>query len=106
MKREKEKSFDELVRGKLRKIPQGKVTTYGEVARVLGNPKAARAVGNACNRNPHAPKVPCHRVVKSNGEVGGFAGGKRKKIELLRKEGVGIIRGKITNLEGNLFSFQ
>ena len=67
------------------KVPKGKVTTYGEIARALKS-KAYRAVGNAMNKNPYAPKVPCHRVVNSNGEIGGFAHGTKKKIEMLRKE--------------------
>lgn len=69
-------------------IPAGKVSTYGAIARFLGKPKAARAVGGALHTNPFAPKVPCHRVVKSDGSLGGFAGGSKNKIALLRKEGV------------------
>ncbi len=90
-------------------IPRGKVTTYGLLARKL-NTKAYRAVGNACRRNPYAPRVPCHRVVKSDGTVGGFGGktsGKsvEKKIQLLRKEGVEVERGKIVNFQRVLFRF-
>ena len=77
------------------KIPRGKISTYHEIARVLKNPRAARAVGNALNKNPFAPQVPCHRVIKSNGEVGGFASGTKKKIALLKKEGIIIKKGKI-----------
>ena len=80
------KSFNEKCYSILVKVPKGKVTTYKEIARKL-NSKAYRAVGNAMNKNPYAPKVPCHRVVKSNGEVGGFAFGVKKKIEMLKKEG-------------------
>lgn len=88
------KSFNERCYSVLKKVPKGKVTTYKEIAKALGT-KAYRAVGNAMNKNPYAPKVPCHRVVKSNGEVGGFASGTKKKIQMLRKEGVEIKKGKI-----------
>ncbi len=88
------KSFNERCYSVLKKVPKGKVTTYKEIAKTIGI-KAYRAVGNAMNKNPCAPKVPCHRVVKSNGEVGGFASGTKKKIQLLRKEGVEIKKGKI-----------
>ena len=78
----------------LRKVPRGKVTTYKELAKALKS-KAYRAVGNAMNKNPYSPKVPCHRVVRTNGEVGGFASGTRKKISMLRKEGIKVVKGKI-----------
>lgn len=60
--------------------------TYKEVAMAIGLPKAYRAVGNALNKNPFAPKVPCHRVIRSDGTIGGFASGTKKKIELLKRE--------------------
>ncbi len=88
------KSFNERCYSVLKKVPKGKVTTYKEIAKALGT-KAYRAVGNAMNKNPYAPKVPCHRVVKSNGKVEGFASGTKKKIQMLRKEGVEIKKGKI-----------
>ena len=87
-------SFNQQCYKVLQKVPRGKVTTYKELAKVLHS-KAYRAVGNAMNRNPYAPYVPCHRVVKSNGEVGGFASGTRKKISMLKKEGIKIVKGKI-----------
>ncbi|HKZ49438.1 MAG TPA: MGMT family protein, partial [Candidatus Nanoarchaeia archaeon] len=82
--------FADSVYRVLRKVPRGRVTAYNAIARAIGNPKAARAVGNALNRNPYAPVVPCHRVVKSSGEMGGFASGARKKAELLKAEGVPV----------------
>ena len=97
------KSFTERCYEILRKVPRGKVMTYRGIAKALRS-KAYRAVGNAMNRNPHAPKVPCHRVVKSNGSIGGFASGTRKKISMLRKEGIKIVRGKI-NLKKYLHKF-
>mgnify|MGYP001563231018 CR=1 FL=1 len=69
-------------------IPRGHVMTYAEVARRVGNPKAARAVGRALHVNPFAPDVPCHRVIRSDGTLGGFALGIRAKKEHLLKEGV------------------
>jgi len=99
--------FDEKVWKLMEKIPEGRVTTYGLVAKKL-NTKAYRAVGNACRRNPYAPRVPCHRVVRSDGTVGGFGGktsGKnvKKKIQMLRKEHVEIINGRITDFEKVIF---
>jgi methylated-DNA-[protein]-cysteine S-methyltransferase len=85
-----------------RKIPKGKVSTYKEIAKFMKNPNSSRAVGNALNKNPDTKFTPCHRVVKSNGEVGGYAKGTKKKILILKKEGVEIINGKI-DLEKYLF---
>ena len=98
------KSFSERCYQILKKVPKGKVTTYREIARALRS-KAYRAVGNAMNRNPHAPHVPCHRVVKSDGRVGGFASGTRKKISMLKREGIKIVKGKI-NLKKYLHKFK
>lgn len=97
-------TFNQVVWNLCRKIPKGKVSTYKLIAKKLGT-RAYRAVGNALNRNPYAPVVPCHRVVKSNGEVGGFARGTNKKIELLKKEGIKIKNKKIVGFEKVLFRF-
>ncbi len=78
-------------------IPRGKVTTYSEIARAIGKPGASRAVGNALNRN-RSPSVPCHRVVRSDGAVGGFAHGTARKAAMLRSEGVEIEGGKVKDL--------
>jgi methylated-DNA-[protein]-cysteine S-methyltransferase len=80
-------SFNEKVWALTARIPKGKVTTYGEIARALKT-KGYRAVGNALNKNPYAPQVPCHRVVGSTGALTGFAHGLAKKESLLRREGV------------------
>ena len=102
-------NFNEQVWKLMTRIPRGKVTTYGQIAKKL-HTKAYRAVGNACRQNPYAPRVPCHRVVKSDGTIGGFGGrtkGKtvENKINLLRKERVKVRDGKIVNFEKVLFKF-
>ena len=80
--------FQQRVYKTISKIPAGQVWTYGQVAKKLGNPHLARAVGQALSKNQDAPDIPCHRVVSYNG-LGGYsaAGGLKKKIKLLRKEG-------------------
>ncbi len=71
------------------KIPKGQVKTYKQVAIGIKKPKSARAVANACGKNPYAPRVPCHRVIRSDRTIGGFSapGGKKAKKKLLEKEG-------------------
>ena len=73
-------------------IPKGSVKTYKQVAIAIKCPKAARAVANACAKNPYAPKIPCHRVIRSDGGLGGYSGkgGVRQKLKLLRSEKVSI----------------
>ena len=73
----------------LKTIPKGKVKTYKQVAKGINNHRSARAVANACAKNPYAPKVPCHRVIRSDGKLGGFSapGGLKAKKILLKKEG-------------------
>ena len=114
------KSFNEKCYALLRKVPRGKVTTYRDIAHALDT-KAYRAVGNAMNKNPypcdftqrHLKKsltgtrreaqrkplrcllVACHRVIKSSGEVGGFARGTKEKTRILRAEGIEIKNNKI-----------
>lgn len=101
--------FEEEVWNLMKRIPKGKVTTYALIATKL-NSRAYRAVGNACRRNPYAPIVPCHRVVRSDGSIGGFGGrtaGKtiEKKIRLLKNENVEVKNGRIMNFEKVLFKF-
>ena len=86
--------FQEKCYAILKKVPRGKVTTYKELAKALGT-KAYRAVGSAMNKNPYAPIVPCHRVINSDGKIGQFAYGQKKKIKLLKDEGIEIRNGKI-----------
>ena len=73
----------------LKTIPKGKVKTYKQVATGINRPKSARAVANACARNPYAPKIPCHRVIRSDGGLGGYSGkgGIKAKQMMLKKEG-------------------
>ena len=73
----------------LRKIPRGSVKTYSQVAKGIGKPLAVRAVANAIGKNPYAPKIPCHRVIRSDGSLGGYSGkgGLKTKKLLLKKRG-------------------
>ncbi len=119
------KSFYDKVYKVASKIPKGKVSTYKEIAKAL-NSKAYKAVGTAMNKNPHWPKVPCHRVINSNGQVGGFAeqlcgnksakrnvknrarlgvSGTKKKISLLKKEGIKVVNGRV-DLKKYLYKFK
>jgi len=84
--------FQQKVYQIVKKIPKGKVLTYKEVARRAGRPRAFRAVGNILNKNKNK-KIPCHRVIRSDREIGGYNRGEKKKITLLQKEGV-IIKNK------------
>ena len=85
-------SFELKVWNYLKKIPKGKIKTYKQVAIAINHPKSARAVGNACAKNPYAPKIPCHRVILSNRALGGYSGrgGIKMKLRLLRSEKVNI----------------
>ena len=92
-------SFANRVYALCKRIPKGKVTTYGDIARALGI-SSPRAVGQALRCNPSAPLVPCHRVISSNGTIGGFRGKREgkvvtEKIALLRQEGISIVDNKI-----------
>lgn len=79
------KSFKELVEDIVQKIPRGKTLTYKQVAEKAGSPRAYRAVGNILNKNTD-PKIPCHRVIKSDGGAGGYNRGHKKKLQLLKQE--------------------
>ena len=87
-------TFNQKVWALTARIPKGKVTTYAEIARALDT-KAYRAVGNALNKNPYAPTVPCHRVVGSTGALTGFAGGLAKKKALLIQEGIELKNDRV-----------
>lgn len=91
--------FKEKVYELTRSIPKGKVATYGQLARLAGNKKAARVVGLLMKINPDAPHTPCHRVVSSTGDLTGYsaAGGLTKKQSMLQAEGV-VFKGKKVDL--------
>ena len=82
----------------VRRIPPGRVATYGDIARLAGRPRAARAVGNVmrgCNR----PDVPCHRVIAAGGRLGGYGGDEMLKRSLLLAEGVSVVGGRVRDLK-------
>ncbi len=91
--KEEESKFSNKVYKAVRKIPKGKTSTYKEIAQIIGHPGAWRAVGNILNKN-RDPEIPCHRVIRSDGKVGGYNQGQRKKIILLKKEGIIIKKGR------------
>ena len=82
--------FQVKVWGYLKKIPRGSVKTYSQVAKAIGKPRAVRAVANAIGKNPYAPIIPCHRVIRSDRSLGGYSGkgGVTTKKFLLKKEGI------------------
>ena len=86
------------------KVPKGKVTTYSEIARALGG-KGYRAVGTAMAKNEQLITIPCHRVVKSDGAIGQYAKGTKKKVALLKKEGVPVEGEKVKDLAAVLYRF-
>lgn len=96
--------FKEIFYNLVDQIPQGMVTTYGELAVALGDKKAARSVGSMLNASVEYEDLPCHRVVRSDGSVGGYAYGKEKKVEILESEGLKIENGRIVNFKDRLFS--
>lgn len=104
MQMENTMSFNEKCYELLKLIPEGKVTTYREMASAL-NTRAWRAVGTAMAKNENLITVPCHRVVRSDGSVGEYAQGSGKKSELLQKEGIEIENGRVKGLEKYFFSF-
>ena len=89
----------------VKKIPKGKVTTYKILAQKLGAKGLARAIGNILPRNDHLIVVPCHRVVPSNGQIGGYKSGLAKKRKLLQNEGIEIKNGRIFNFKQCLYRF-
>ena len=85
------------------KIPKGKVSTYKRIAKKIGRPRACRAVGNALHKNPRAPVVPCHRVVRSDGRFGGEKRGAESRRNLSKKEGIPIRDGRVKISDEILF---
>lgn len=94
MPQKKDQTFKEKVYKIVAQIPKGKVMTYKEVAIRTGSPRACRAVGNILNKN-YNPLVPCHRVIRSNGDIGGFRRGRKNKLKILKEEGIKFNKYKI-----------
>ena len=86
--------FQKKVWNELKKIPKGEVRTYKEIAVAIGKPNSARAVANACGKNPTPIEIPCHRVIRSDGSLGGYSGkgGVSTKRKLLKREGISLNR--------------
>jgi len=100
----KHSDFNQKCYELLKLIPEGKVTTYQEMARAL-NTHAWRAVGSAMAKNKKLIDIPCHRVVRSDGTIGQYALGSGKKAELLSSEGVEVLNGRVTNLDKFIHRF-
>ena len=83
-------AFQRQVWAALTQIPVGETSTYGAVAAAIGQPKAARAVGNTCGRNPVAIAIPCHRVLRNDGAIGGYAWGSERKQALIQAESASL----------------
>ena len=90
---------------KLLQVPSGKITTYGELSRAIGLKNGQRVIGQLMKNNPFPVIVPCHRVVRSNGDIGGYAFGVNIKKNMLSKEGICIKNDKIENFENLFFKF-
>lgn len=96
--------FQRRVYEKLTEVPRGNVTTYKALAHAIGS-KAYHAVGSALNKNPFAPRVPCHRVVNSDGSIGGFAHGPEEKKRILQSEGISFRGDLIGDFESHRHLF-
>ena len=89
---------------KLLQVPKGKVTTYSELAKAVGLKNGQRTIGRIMSKNPFPVIVPCHRVILSNGKIGGYAWGEKIKTNMLSKEGIKIKKGKILDSD-NIYRF-
>ena len=98
-------NIDKKIYKKLLEVPKGKITTYGELAKAVGLKNGQRAVGKIMNKNPYPVIIPCHRVVKSDGKIGGYAYGEEIKSDMLTWEGFVIKNGKILDLENKIYRF-
>lgn len=100
-------NFQKSVWEALKRIPKGKVTTYGEIAKFIDKPRASRAVGSAVGKNPDVPETPCHRVVPKSGKIGNYSavGGTEAKIKLLEGEGICVVGGRVLDFEDFLYCF-
>ena len=98
-------NLEKKVYKKLLEVPKGKITTYGELAKAVGLKNGQRAIGRIMNKNPYPVIVPCHRVVKSDASVGGYAHGEKVKANMLTREGIKIKNGKILDWEKKIYRF-
>ena len=98
-------NIDQKIYKKLLEVPRGKITTYGDLAKAVGMKNGQRTVGRIMNKNPYPAIIPCHRVIKSDGKVGGYAYGENIKSNMLAKEGIKIKKGKVLDLENNRHRF-
>ena len=98
-------NLSERVYAELLKVPEGMVTTYGELARAVGLKNGQRAIGRMMKMNPYPPIIPCHRVVKSDGKIGGYLYGQDVKENMLKKEGVPVQNGKVAEFDSRLYKF-
>lgn len=98
-------NIDKKIYKKLLEVPEGKITTYGELAKAVGFTNGQRAVGKFMNKNPYPVIIPCHRVVKADGKIGGYAYGEEIKTNMLKKEGIRVKDGKILDWEKAIYRF-
>ncbi len=98
-------SLEQQVYKKLTEVPQGKVTTYGELAKAVGLKNGQRIIGQIMKKNPYPAIIPCHRVVNLDGKVGGYAYGEDVKTNMLQKEGIKIQNGKILDWHKKFHKF-
>lgn len=97
--------LEEKVYKKLLEVPKGKITTYGDLAKAIGLKNGQRMIGRIMNKNPYPVIVPCHRVIKSDGKIGGYAWGEKVKAKMLSNEGIKIKNGKILDVEKSIHRF-
>ncbi|MFQ5497463.1 MAG: methylated-DNA--[protein]-cysteine S-methyltransferase [Nitrosopumilus sp.] len=98
-------NLEQRVYKKLLKVPKGQITTYGELAKAVGLKNGQRVIGRIMNKNPYPVIIPCHRVVMSTGNIGGYAYGKYVKTKMLSDEGIKIENGKIVDLKNTVYRF-
>ena len=98
-------NLDKKIYIKLLEVPEGMVTSYLELANAVGLKNGQRVIGNIMNKNKHPVIIPCHRVVKSDGNVGGYAYGENVKTNMLSQEGIEIQDGKIVDIKSKMYKF-
>lgn len=99
-------SFQDKILKQIKKIPRGYVSTYKMVARACGKPKAVRSVGRACAQNSYLISIPCHRVIRSSGEIGNYQKGRAAKVKILKSEGIKIKSGRFIAEPNQIYHFK